>query len=103
MVGTYGSDPGYIVQVLAEQLDHRYRTAQLVGNNGTADMMAVRGSGSMSFIEVTPGGWANLLTVYALRHVEGGFHAAYSRHPGFGGFPGANNDEGSCWARITVD
>ena len=77
--------------------ENRFGSATLIGNNGTADMTAVRGYGSMSFIEVTPGGWANLLTVYALRRVDGGFEAVYARHTGGGsGFPNASHDEGAC-------
>ena len=79
--------------------DNRFGTATLIGNAGTADMTAVRasGSGSMSFIEITPGGSAHLLTVYALRRVDGAFEAVYSRHAGgFSGFPTASHDEGPC-------
>ena len=85
------------VDAVSFEEENRFGTATLIGNNGTADMTAVRGSGSMSFIEVTPGGWANLLTVYALRRVDGGFEAVYSRHAGgFSGFPTASHDEGPC-------
>ena len=77
--------------------ENRFGTAMLIGSNGTAEMTAVQGFGSMSFIEVTPGGSVNLLTVYALRRVDGGFEAVYARHTGgFSGFPGASHDEGSC-------
>lgn len=79
--------------------ENRFGTATLIGNNGTADMTAVRasGSGSVSFIEITPGGSAHLLTVYALRRVDGAFEAVYSRHAGgFWGFPSASHDEGPC-------
>ena len=84
------------VDAVSFEGENRFGTATLIGNNGTADMTAVRGSGSMSFIEVTPGGWANLLTVYALRRVDGGFEAVYSRHAGAAGFPSASHDEGPC-------
>ena len=84
------------VEEVSFAAENRFGTAQLIGNNGTADLTAVRGYGSISFIEVTPGGWANLLTVYAVRRVDGRFEAVYSRHSGFGGFPSGSHDEGSC-------
>ncbi|MCY4510397.1 MAG: hypothetical protein OXG35_26090 [Acidobacteria bacterium] len=84
------------VDAVGFEKENRFGTATLIGNNGTADMTAVRGFGSVSFIEVTPGGWANLLTVYALRRVDGGFEAVYSRHAGGAGFPSASHDEGLC-------
>lgn len=49
-----------------------------------------------AFIEVTPSAGVHLLTVYALRRVDGGFEAVYSRHAGMLGFPAASHDEGSC-------
>jgi len=79
--------------------ENRFGAARLIGNNGTADVTAVRalGDGSLSFIEITPGGSVHLLTVYALRRVDGAFEAVYSRHAGgVGGFPIASHDEGPC-------
>ena len=87
------------VDAVSFEGENRFGTARLIGNNGTADMTAVRatGGGSMSFIEITPGGSAHLLTVYALRRVDGGFEAVYSRHAGgWMGFPTASHDEGPC-------
>ena len=87
------------VDAVSFEGENRFGTARLIGNNGTADMTAVRasGGGSMSFIEITPGGSAHLLTVYALRRVDGAFEAVYSRHAGgFSGFPTASHDEGPC-------
>ena len=78
--------------------ENRFGTARLIGNTGAVDMTAVREftGGSMSFIEITSGGSVHLLTVYALRRVDGAFEAVYSRHFGFMGFPGASHDEGPC-------
>ena len=87
------------VDAVSFEGENRFGTARLVGNNGTADMTAVRatGGGSMSFIEITPGGSAHLLTVYALRRVDSAFEAVYSRHAGgWMGFPSASHDEGPC-------
>ena len=87
------------VDAVSFEGENRFGTARLIGNNGTVDMTAVRasGGGSMSFIEITPGGSAHLLTVYALRRVDGAFEAVYSRHAGgFSGFPTASHDEGPC-------
>ena len=44
----------FAVDAVSFEGENRFGTATLIGNNGTADMTAVRGSGSMSFIEVTP-------------------------------------------------
>ena len=87
------------VDAVSFEGENRFGTARLIGNNGTADMTVVRatGGGGMSFIEITPGGSAHLLTVYALRRVDGGFEAVYSRHAGGSmGFPSASHDEGPC-------
>ena len=71
--------------------------ARLIGNNGAANLLAVRGFRGVSFIEITPSGSVNLLTVYSLQRSGGGFEAVYSRHVGVGlGTPIARQDEGPC-------
>ena len=61
-------------------IDYRTRTARVIGNAGAADLMAMAGVMSVSFIEQTPSGSVNLTSIYAWRDSMGRFKAVVSRH-----------------------
>ncbi len=82
-------------------VDYEAGTARMLGNVGTANLVAVLGRDSASFIERTPPGAVNLLTVYAWRKDDDGilqpFVAVYSRHTAVGG-PSPSQFLGTCRA-----
>ena len=87
--------------ITLDDVDYEAGTARMLGNVGTTDLGAVLGRDSASFIERTPPGAVNLLTVYAWRKHEAGilqpFVAVYSRHTAVGG-PSPSQFHGTCRA-----
>ena len=70
-------------------------SARVIGAAGSSDLMAVKGSARSSFIEITPSGAVNLITVYAWTNAQGRFVAVYSRHTAVAG-PTPSQVHGSC-------
>ena len=82
---------------------NRFGSAKVIGNLGSANVTAVNHFmwHSLSFIEITFGGQANMLTVYAQSRpggmLDSGFEAVYTRHAAdFEGGPLAQHEEGVC-------
>lgn len=72
-------------------------SARVIGAAGSSDLMAVRSSARSSFIEITPAGAVNLITIYAWTNAQGRFVAVYSRHTAVAG-PSPSQVHGSCVA-----
>ena len=70
-------------------------SARVIGGTGSSDLMAVKSSARTSFIETTPAGAVNLITVYAWTNAVGRFVAVYSRHTAVAG-PTPSQVHGSC-------
>lgn len=87
--------------ITLDDVDHQAGSARLVGNVGTADAMTVLGTEGASFVEITPVGAVNVLTVYPWRKVNDGisqpFVAVYSRHTAVAG-PSPSQFHGTCRA-----
>src|SRR5258706_3825210 len=54
-------------------IDHRRRTARIIGNAGAEDLAGFRGADSVSFVEQVAAGTLNVTTVYAWRDKQGRF------------------------------
>ena len=61
------------------------RTAELIGNADTVSVRVVNGLNRIAFIEITPYGAVQTITVYYLAEVKGGFKSVYSRNTAPGG------------------
>ena len=85
----------FATEIVFDLVNHETGTARLVGNAGTAPVIAISGGGGVSFIEITPIGNVNMTTVYAWRNAEFGFVAVMSRHTTVGG-PSPSQLQGSC-------
>lgn len=85
-------------EIVIDAVNHGtvFGDARLVGNMGAADVMSVLGRQMVSFIEVTPSGGVNTITVYASRDNEQRFVAVYSRHVEILGTPTPSQRSGSC-------
>ena len=87
--------------ITLDDVDYEAGSARLVGNVGTSEAMAVLGTEGASFIEITPVGAVNVLTVYPWRKVNDGtpqpFVAVYSRHTAVAG-PSPSQFHGTCRA-----
>ena len=97
--GTFRCNFDGIAEIIIDDVDYRdgFASTRFIGNLGTDDMLAVLGSVTSSFIEVTGSGAANMLTVYAWRNNERRFVAVYSRHTGVAR-PSPSQLHGSCRA-----
>lgn len=79
-------------------IDYHKGSARGIGNVGSADLMAIQGSESVSFIERTLVGSLNVTTVYAWRTKAGHFKAVHSRHVAIAGpYPSQNYGYCQVW------
>jgi hypothetical protein len=67
-------------EFIVDGIDHKARTARLVGNLGAVDLILVEGIKVTTFVETTPSGNVNLTTVFAEVMSDGRFKAVHSRH-----------------------
>ena len=87
-------------QTLVFQVDNinlRDQTARLIGNVGSADLVASRGTDSIAFTQATTGASLHLTTVFAWRDKRGAFKAIHSRHSSMEA-PAPNQNYGYCQA-----
>ena len=80
-------------------LDIENGSAQMVGNNGAADINLLQGSDSLHFLEVTPTGNLNVTSVYTTQAKGGRFISVHSRHVGISGEPWMSQFWGTCEAK----
>jgi hypothetical protein len=70
------------MEVTLTNIDLKTSTARLIGNAGKEEVNVVSGlPGTLSFVEITPSGRVNTLTVYSRINNMGNV-AVYSRHTG---------------------
>ncbi len=72
--------PGDLPPSTFDAIDLKNKTARLIGNVGTADVLALSSPMGISFLEYTPIGNFNLTTVFADYSANGDFIAVTSRH-----------------------
>lgn len=72
--------PGFAMNLTITNLDEKVGSAQVIANNGTAEVLYRRIGGQMHFLEQTPSGNITLLSVYAPPEADNPLPAAYSRH-----------------------
>ena len=100
-----------MIDAIEWRLDGPFGSARMIGNTGSTDLLAVRGWHTLSFIEVTPSGAVNLITVYGweiyvsvpspapgvTQRLTMQFFSVWSRHTAVAG-PSPSQMEGSCVA-----
>jgi hypothetical protein len=71
---------GSVLKLTITNLDENQHRAQIVGNNGNAEVQFHTLPGQMLFLERTPTGNPTLLSVFAPPQAGAPLPAAYSRH-----------------------
>ena len=77
--------------------DSFFGSARLVGNAGSSDLLAVSGRQMVSFLEVTPSGATNLITIYGFVDSDDRYQVVFSRHTAIAG-PTPSQYHGACTA-----
>lgn len=86
---------GLVFQI--DGIDYEQHRARFIGSAGTADLTALRGVDSVSFLDPVAVGRVMVTTVYAYGDAEGRFKAVHSSHAAFGD-PAPSQHYGYCQA-----
>jgi hypothetical protein len=86
------SDPFVLVY---DSIDVKARTARLIGNIGTSDILVLETPGHLTFVEPTKSGNMTITTVYRSSK-DGPYSAVHSRHVGMLSSPMASQMYGTC-------
>jgi len=97
--GAPESEPSGELSFVFASVDLEKGSAQMVGNNGAADVFLLAGSRTLHFLEQTPTGNLNVTTIYQDRSDNGHLIAVHSRHVGVEGDPWMSQYWGTCEAR----
>ena len=81
--------------LIYDSIDVKARTARLIGNVGSSDVVALETPEHLSFLEVTPNGNVTLTTVYRTG-AAAPYPAIHSRHVGLLTEPWGSQMYGSC-------
>jgi hypothetical protein len=79
---SFTTEPGGKMQLTYAAIDVGKGTAQMIGNQGAANVTVVQGSGGLHFLELTPAGGLTVTSVYFTPGSRGAAAAVHSRHTG---------------------